>query len=175
MQLQARSEMFKKILPAIAGAAGFAFFGPTGAAIGAGLGSAVRGDNPANIATSALMGYGLGAVAPSFGLVGGKGLGAFGASAKTALGFGTPATLPSGTAPATTRDLAKVMEAGAKNQAQTSAVRQGLAQRALQFAKDNKLATAALGLGGLGHWVLLMKKKLYQVYHHQSHQVVKAC
>ena len=39
--------MFKKILPAIAGAAGFAFFGPTGAAIGAGLGSAVRGDNPA--------------------------------------------------------------------------------------------------------------------------------
>ena len=128
--------MFKKILPAVTGAIGFAFAGPVGASIGAGLGSAIRGDNPANIATSALMGYGLGAGAPSFGLVGGKGLGAFGASAKTALGFGTPATLPSGTAPATTRDLGLAMEAGAKKQAQTSAVRQGLAQRALQFAKD---------------------------------------
>ena len=142
--------MFKKILPAVTGAIGFAFAGPVGASIGAGIGSAARGDNPANIATSALMGYGLGAVAPSFGLVGGKGLGAFGTSAKSALGFGTPATLPSGTAPATTRDLGLAMEAGAKKQAQTSAVRQGLAQRALQFAKDNKLATAALGLGGLG-------------------------
>ncbi len=142
--------MFKKILPAVTGAIGFAVAGPVGASIGAGIGSAVRGDNPANIATSALMGYGLGAVAPSFGLVGGKGLGAFGTSAKSALGFGTPTTLPSGTAPATTRDLAKAMEAGAKKQAQTSAVRQGIAQRALQFAKDNKLATAALGLGGLG-------------------------
>ena len=150
MQLQARSKMFKKILPAVTGAIGFAVAGPVGASIGAGIGSAVRGDNPANIATSALMGYGLGAVAPSFGLVGGKGLGAFGTSAKSALGFGTPTTLPSGTAPATTRDLAKAMEAGAKKQAQTSAVRQGIAQRALQFAKDNKLATAALGLGGLG-------------------------
>ena len=142
--------MFKKILPVIGGAVGFAFGGPMGASIGAGIGAAARGDNPANIATSALMGYGLGAVAPSFGLVGGKGLGAFGTSAKSALGFGTPATLPSGTAPATTRDLAQAMEAGAKKQAQTSAVKKGLAERALQFAKDNKLATAALGLGGLG-------------------------
>jgi hypothetical protein len=52
--------MFKKLLPAITGAIGFAFGGPMGASIGAGLGSAIRGDNPANIATSALMGFGLG-------------------------------------------------------------------------------------------------------------------
>ena len=149
-QPQARSKMFKKILPVITGTIGFAVGGPIGASIGAGLGSFARGDNPANIATSALMGYGLGAIAPSFGLVGGKGLGAFGTSAKSALGFGTPATTVSGTAPVGNRALAQAMEAGAKKQAQTSAVKKTLAQRALQFAKDNKLATAALGLGGLG-------------------------
>ena len=72
--------MFKKILPAVTGAIGFAIAGPVGASIGAGLGSAVRGDNPANIATSALMGYGLGALGGSVGLVGGQGLGALGSS-----------------------------------------------------------------------------------------------
>ena len=150
MQLQARSKMFKKILPVITGAVGFAFGGPIGASIGAGIRSAVRGDNPANIATSALMGYGLGAIAPSFGLVGGKGLGAFGASAKSALGFGTPATTASGTAPVGNRALAQAMEEGAKKQAQTSAVQKTLGQKALEFAKANKLATGALGLGTLG-------------------------
>ena len=75
--------MFKKILPAITGAIGFAFGGPMGASIGAGLGSAIRGDNPANIATSALMGYGLGSFGQAAGLVGGKGLGALGSSAKS--------------------------------------------------------------------------------------------
>jgi|TARA_R100001440_G_scaffold44955_2_gene64696 hypothetical protein len=75
--------MFKKILPAITGAIGFAVAGPVGASIGAGLGSAVRGDNPANIATSALMGFGLGSFGASAGLVGGQGLGALGSSAKT--------------------------------------------------------------------------------------------
>ena len=142
--------MFKKILPVVTGAVGFAIGGPMGASIGAGLGSFARGDNPANIATSALMGYGLGAVAPSFGLVGGKGLGAFGASAKSALGFGTPATTVSGTAPVGNRALAQAMEAGAKKQAQTSAVQKTLGQKALEFAKANKLATGALGLGALG-------------------------
>ena len=79
--------MFKKILPAITGAIGFAVAGPVGASIGAGIGSAVRGDNPANIATSALMGYGLGALGGSVGLVGGQGLGALGSSAKAAVGL----------------------------------------------------------------------------------------
>jgi hypothetical protein len=74
--------MFKKLLPAITGAIGFAVGGPLGASIGAGLGSAIRGDNPANVATSALMGFGLGSFGASAGLVGGKGLGALGSSAK---------------------------------------------------------------------------------------------
>ena len=74
--------MLKKILPAVTGAIGFAIGGPMGASIGAGLGSAIRGDNPANVATSALMGFGLGSLGASAGLVGGKGLGAFGTSAK---------------------------------------------------------------------------------------------
>jgi hypothetical protein len=141
--------MLKKILPAITGAIGFSFFGPAGAAIGAGLGSAARGDNPSNIATNALMGYGLGKFAPSIGLVGGEGLGRLGTSAQSAF-FGAPAQiLQSGTAPTTTRSLAQAMEEGAKKQAQTSAVQKSLGQKALQFAKDNKLLTGALGLGAL--------------------------
>jgi hypothetical protein len=141
--------MLKKILPAVTGAIGFAIGGPMGASIGAGLGSAIRGDNPANIATNALMGYGLGKFAPSIGLVGGQGLGALGTSAQSAF-FGAPAqVLPSGTAPTTTRGLAQAMEAGAKQQAQTSAVQKSLARKALDFAKENKLLTGALGLGAL--------------------------
>lgn len=142
--------MFKKILPAVTGAIGFAFGGPLGASIGAGLGSAARGDNPANIATSALMGFGLGSLGASFGLVGGKGLGALGTSAKSALGFGTPATAASGTAPVGNKALAQALEQGARNQAQTSAVQKTLGQKALEFAKGNKLATGALGLGAIG-------------------------
>jgi len=142
--------MFKKILPAVTGAIGFAIAGPVGASIGAGLGSAARGDNPANIATSALMGFGLGSLGASFGLVGGKGLGALGTSAKSALGFGTPATAASGTAPVGNKALAQAMEAGARNQAQTSAIQKTLGQKALEFAKANKLATGALGLGAIG-------------------------
>ena len=141
--------MLKKILPAVTGAIGFAIGGPMGASIGAGLGSAIRGDNPANIATNALMGYGLGAFGGAMGLQGGAGLGQLGASAKSTF-FGAPAkVLPSGTAPTTTRSLAQAMEAGAKQQAQTSAVQKSLGQKALQFAKDNKLLTGALGLGAL--------------------------
>ena len=141
--------MLKKILPAITGAIGFAFGGPLGAAIGTGLGSAVRGDNPSNIATNALMGFGLGGLGASAGLVGGQGLGALASSAKSTF-FGAPAqVLQSGTAPTTTRSLAQAMEEGAKKQAQTSAVQKSLGQKALQFAKDNKLLTGALGLGAL--------------------------
>jgi len=139
--------MLKKILPAITGAIGFALGGPMGASIGAGLGSAVRGDNPANIATSALMGFGLGSIAPSFGLVGGQGLGAFGTSAKTALGFGkTPAVVQQG------QGMGTAAEALAKATPKTSmkVAEKTLGQKALEFAKANKLATGALGLGALG-------------------------
>jgi len=139
--------MFKKILPAITGAIGFAFGGPMGASIGAGLGSAIRGDNPANIATSALMGYGLGALGGSMGLVGGQGLGALGSSAKAAVGLGQTAA----SAPTSTSALAAQMEANAVKQAATSAVqREGLLSQAGQFIKNNPLAAGALGLGAIG-------------------------
>ena len=128
--------MLKKILPVITGTIGFALGGPMGASIGAGLGSAIRGDNPANIATNALMGYGLGSFSQSAGL--------FGGGVKEAAKQQVPVKFPS-----TTRDLAAQMEAGAIKQAQTSAVQKSLGQKALQFAKDNKLLTGALGLGAL--------------------------
>jgi hypothetical protein len=140
--------MFKKILPVITGAIGFAVGGPMGASIGAGLGSAIRGDNPANIATSALMGYGLGALGGSMGLVGGQGLGALGSSAKAAVGLGQTAAA---SAPTSTSALAAQMEANAVKQAATSAVqREGLLSQAGQFIKNNPLAAGALGLGAIG-------------------------
>ena len=147
MQPQARSKMFKKILPVITGAVGFAFGGPLGASIGAGLGSAVRGDNPANIATSALMGYGLGALGGSMGLVGGKGLGAFGSSLKGAagVGFQAPSTGVGGSAALSRPALGQA----AKDAVARETAKTGLLSQAAQFAKQNKLLTGALGLGAL--------------------------
>ena len=152
MQLQARSKMFKKILPAVTGAIGFAVAGPVGASIGAGLGSAIRGDNPANIATSALMGYGLGALGGSAGLVGGQGLGALGSSIGSVTGLGgQAATTAAASAPTSNAALAAQMEANAVKQAATSAVqRQGLLSQAGQFIKNNPLTAGALGLGAVG-------------------------
>ena len=53
----------KKAAPVIGGVAGAYFGGPLGASIGSGLGSLARGDNIGNVATNALMGYGLGSLA----------------------------------------------------------------------------------------------------------------
>ena len=139
--------MFKKILPAVTGAIGFAFGGPTGAAIGAGLGSAARGDNPANIATSALMGFGLGSFGQTAGLVGGKGLGAFGSSLKGAagVGFQAPSTGVGGSAALSRPALGQA----AKDAVARETAKTGLLSQAAQFAKQNKLLTGALGLGAL--------------------------
>ncbi len=144
--------MFKKILPAVTGAIGFAVAGPVGASVGAGLGSAIRGDNPANIATSALMGYGLGALGGSAGLVGGQGLGALGSSIGSVTGLGgQAATTAAASAPTSNAALAAQMEANAVKQAATSAVqRQGLLSQAGQFIKNNPLTAGALGLGAVG-------------------------
>ena len=140
--------MFKKILPAVTGAIGFAIAGPVCASIGAGLGSAIRGDNPANIATSALMGYGLGALGGSMGLVGGQGLGALGSSAKAAVGLGQTAAA---SAPTSTSALAAQMEANAVKQAATSAAqKEGLLSQVGQFIKDKPFTAGALGLGAIG-------------------------
>jgi len=138
--------MLKKILPAVTGAIGFAIGGPMGASIGAGLGSAIRGDNPANIATSALMGYGLGSFSQSAGL--------FGATAAPAK-YGATA-VPTDIRQA--KDIASLKKALggdptqnlAKMSAREALAKPGLGAQALQFAKDNKLLTGALGLGALG-------------------------
>ncbi len=129
--------MLKKILPVIGGTIGFALGGPPGAAIGAGLGSAARGDNPSNVATNALMGFGLGSFGTAVGLQGGAGLGKLGASAKSTF-------LPSATQKA-------AVQQGAIDSSKRLALEQrSLGQKALDFAKNNKLLTGALGLGALG-------------------------
>ena len=135
--------MFKKILPAVTGAIGFAIGGPMGASIGAGLGSAIRGDNPANIATSALMGYGLGSFGQSAGL--------FGAAPSKFGATAVPANIKAA------KDVAGLKAALggaptslAQKTAAQALAKPGLGAQALQFAKQNKLLTGALGLGALG-------------------------
>ena len=53
---------FKEALPAIAGVAGFAIGGPTGAAIGSGLGSLAAGKSVNDALVNAAMGYGVGSM-----------------------------------------------------------------------------------------------------------------
>jgi len=131
--------MLKKILPAVTGAIGFSFFGPAGAAIGAGLGSAVRGDNPANIATSALMGYGLGSFGQAAGLVGGQGMSALGTSAKQTF-------MPTPLQKATAQMVPGKQPIGPGLVTPKKASALG---KMAEFAKQNKLLTGALGLGAL--------------------------
>ena len=137
--------MLKKILPAVTGAIGFAIGGPMGASIGAGLGSAIRGDNPTNIATSALMGYGLGAFGGAMGLTGGQGLSALGTSAKST--FFPTAAQKAATAQTAGMGVQPGNIAALKAK---QAASQTATQKALAFAKQNKLLTGALGLGALG-------------------------
>lgn len=141
--------MFKKILPAITGAIGFAFGGPMGASIGAGLGSAIRGDNPANIATSALMGYGLGALGGSVGLVGGKGLGELGSSFGTVTGLGgqAAASVSPGSQAVNTELSRLAKQKGFE--AMTPMAEQSLLQKVGGFIKDKPFTAGALGLGAI--------------------------
>jgi hypothetical protein len=140
-----RNKMLKKILPVIGGTVGFALGGPMGAAIGTGLGSAARGDNPSNIATNALMGFGLGSFGAGIGLAGGQGLSALGTSAKST--FFPSVAQKAATAQTAGMSVQPGNMAAMKSQ---QAAKQTLGQKALQFAKDNKLLTGALGLGALG-------------------------
>jgi len=138
--------MFKKILPAVTGAIGFAVAGPVGASIGAGLGSAIRGDNPANIATSALMGYGLGSFATSAGL--------FGTAAPVSQ-FGST-QVPSAIKEATTASELKAALGGDPTSLAKASTREALGapsvfQSGLESLKGmSGLAKGALGLGAIG-------------------------
>ena len=95
------------------------------------------------------MGYGLGALGGSAGLVGGKGLGAFASSVGTVTGLGGQAAATA--APTSNAALAAGMEANAVKQAATSAAaKPGFLAQAGQFIKNNPLTSGALGLGAIG-------------------------
>jgi len=123
--------MLKKILPAVTGIAGAFLGGPIGAAIGTGLGSAIRGDNPANIATNALMGFGLGS------LTGGV-MAARGAS------FGALGAQPiAGQMSATAIEGQLAKQAAAREAGYLSNIKDS-------FGGMGTLAKGALGLGAIG-------------------------
>lgn len=123
--------MLKKILPAVTGIAGAFLGGPIGAAIGTGLGSAIRGDNPANIATNALMGFGLGSLAGGVMAARGASFGALGAQP---IAGQMSATAVEG-------QLAK--QAAAREAGYLSNIKES-------FGGMGTLAKGALGLGAIG-------------------------
>jgi len=121
----------KKALPVIGGIAGAYFGGPLGASIGSGLGSFARGDNPANIATNALMGYGLGSLAG-------------GAMTARGVGFGKLGFQPSSTGSMSKVAFDKML------QNQAAAKEAGLLKNIAESAKGmSGFAKGALGLGAL--------------------------
>lgn len=130
--------MFKKIVkavkkaaPVVGGVAGAYFGGPIGASIGAGLGTAAQGKGIGDVATNALLGYGLGSLA-------GGAMTARGASFGK-LGFQAPVGKMSETA--ISQQLAK----------QAAAKEAGILSNVIQAAKDMPFAAkAGLGLGALG-------------------------
>ena len=134
----------KKAAPIIGGAVGGYFLGPMGASLGAGLGTAAQGGSASEIATNAMLGYGIGSLG-SMGLKGagmsfGK-LGAQTASQMIPSGIASIANAPGGFSGAS---ALKASQAAAS--ANTPSFLSGVGK----FAKDNKLLTGALGLGALG-------------------------
>ena len=128
----------KKAAPIIGGAIGGYFMGPAGVSLGAGLGTAVQGGDATQIATNAMLGYGIGSLGSmalksggiGFGKLGAQGIGSVGTQALNVAaptGPGTPGPTFSPTA-------------------NTPSFLSGVGK----FAKDNKLLTGALGLGALG-------------------------
>ena len=127
----------KKAAPIIGGVVGGFVGGPMGASIGAGLGTAVQGGDATQIATNAMLGYGIGSLGStamkgagySFGKLGAQtaaqGLQALNVAAPTGPGAPGPTFSPTANTPSFLSSVGN-------------------------FAKDNKLLTGALGLGALG-------------------------
>ena len=128
----------KKAAPIIGGVVGGFVGGPMGASIGAGLGTAVQGGDATQIATNAMLGYGIGSLGSmamksggiGFGKLGAQGIGSVGTqalnvAAPTGPGAPGPTFSPTANTPSFLSGVGK-------------------------FAKDNKLLTGALGLGALG-------------------------
>ena len=127
----------KKAAPIIGGIAGGFFGGPMGASIGAGLGTAVQGGDATQIATNAMLGYGIGSLGSMAMKSGGYSFGKLGAQTAAqglqALNFAAPTGpgTPGPTFASTANTPSFLSSVG-------------------NFAKDNKLLTGALGLGALG-------------------------
>ena len=131
----------KKAAPIIGGAIGGYFMGPAGVSLGAGLGTAVQGGDATQIATNAMLGYGIGSLGSMAMKGAGIGFGQLGA--QTAIqGIGAVGTQPMLTGPPSLNAVTPIQNATANTPSFLSSVG--------NFAKDNKLLTGALGLGALG-------------------------
>jgi len=137
-------KILKKAAPIIGGTIGFSLGGPLGgslfAGLGTGIGSLVAGADPDDALRNALIG-GIGAYAGSKFF--GSGSGAAGADAAT----GTQAVTDAVTSSATGNPVGGVVGTGPFASV-TPTADPSFFQKALDFAKENKLATAA-GIGTL--------------------------
>ena len=137
-------KILKKAAPIIGGTIGFAMGGPLGgslfAGLGTGIGSLVAGADPDDALRNALIG-GIGAYAGSKFF--GPGTGSAGADAAT----GTQAVTDAVTSSATGNPVGGIAGAG-PFPAVTPSPDPSFFQKAVDFAKQNKLATAA-GIGTL--------------------------
>ena len=134
----------KKAAPIIGGVAGGFFGGPMGASIGAGLGTAVQGGDATQIATNAMLGFGIGSLGGMALKSSGIGFGKLGfqtASQMIPSGVASIANAPGGFSGASALNAGRSAAA-----ANTPSFLSGVGK----FAKDNKLLTGALGLGALG-------------------------
>jgi len=134
----------KKAAPIIGGVAGGFFGGPMGASIGAGLGTAVQGGDATQIATNAMLGFGIGSLGGMALKSSGIGFGKLGfqtASQMIPSGVAGIANAPGGFSGASALNAGRSAAA-----ANTPSFLSGVGK----FAKDNKLLTGALGLGALG-------------------------
>ena len=127
----------KKAAPIIGGVVGGFIGGAPGASIGAGLGTAVQGGSASDIATNAMLGYGIGSLGGMAMKGAGMSFGKLGAQTAAqgvqALNFNAP-TGPGAPGPTFSPT------------ANTPSFLSGVGN----FVKDNKLLTGALGLGALG-------------------------
>jgi hypothetical protein len=132
------------LLPLIGTAAGFYFGGPLGASIGSGIGSLAGGKSVNDALTNAALAYGVSSfVSPSM-MRNPQATGMFGSNALQNSLYSPAATSiveAGGVAPAELADIT-----GAKVPAGSDSMFGGI----MDFAKDNKLLTASLGLGALG-------------------------
>ena len=130
----------KKAAPIIGGAIGGYFMGPMGVSLGAGLGTAVQGGDATQIATNAMLGYGIGSLGSTAMKGAGYSFGKLGAQT-AAQGLAGIANAPGGFSGASALKA---------SQAAASANTPSFLSSVGNFAKDNKLLTGALGLGALG-------------------------